>query len=60
LLILIGNRLYPTGGNDGKKDLENADRKAPGENRVSLWSLLSFDSGIHQKFNFTRRRGVMQ
>jgi len=43
LLISIGPGLYPMRGDYGKKDLENADRKAPRGFRVSLWSLLSFD-----------------
>jgi hypothetical protein len=39
LLISIGTRLYPIRGDDGKKDLENANMKAPEGIRVSLWSL---------------------
>jgi len=31
LLVSIGRGYYPMGGDYGKKDLENANRKAPGE-----------------------------
>jgi hypothetical protein len=44
LLILIGTRLYPIGGDYGKKDLENADMKAPRGFRVSLWGLFDYIS----------------
>jgi hypothetical protein len=39
LLIPIGTGFYPLRGDYGKKDLENANTKAPGGIRVSLWSL---------------------
>jgi len=41
MLILIGIRLHPIRGEDGKKDLENANMKAPGGFRFSLWSPFS-------------------
>jgi hypothetical protein len=38
LLILLGSRPYPIRGDYGKKDLQNANMKAQGGIRASLWS----------------------
>jgi hypothetical protein len=59
-VILFGLRPYPIRGVYGKKDLENANMKAPGGIGSSIWSLLSFDSGTRSKFNLTVRREATQ
>jgi hypothetical protein len=62
LLILIRDRLYPIRGHDGKKNLENANMKAPGELEFpfgAFFCLVCEKQGIpfFKKFSMKRKGG---